>query len=113
MPLPELLKRSATREVAVYCDNRTPDVARDQMRLERSTRGSAITIWECRPSWRPEYGPDWTRRKIAQLRNGDGGWTLWWADRNGRWLEYPCKSQPRVADALAVIDRDTSGAFFG
>jgi hypothetical protein len=72
-----------------YCQRRVPPHARDQVRLETVVRGSAITIIERRVPWRDDFGPEWSRLKVAQLRYGHGAWTLYWADRNGRWLPYP------------------------
>ncbi len=93
---------------------RVPSHARDQVRLETVVRGSAITIIERRAPWRDDLGPEWSRRKVAQLRYDHGSWTLYWADRNGRWLPYPdLDPSPRLDDLLAEIDRDPAGAFWG
>lgn len=68
MALPADILEPALAHVAVFCDQRVPDHVRDQIRLDHSARGDAITIFECRPPWREDFGPEWTRRKIAQLR---------------------------------------------
>ena len=97
-----------------YCQRRVPPHARDQVRLETVVRGSAITIIEWRAPWREDFGPEWSRRKVAQLRCNHGAWTLHWADRNGRWLPYPdLDPSPRLDDLLTEIDRDPAGAFWG
>jgi Protein of unknown function (DUF3024) len=91
-----------------------PPHARDQVRLETVVRGAAITIIERRAPWREDFGPRWSRLKVAQLRYDHGAWTLHWADRNGRWLPYPdLDPSPRLDDLLAEIDRDPAGAFWG
>ncbi len=72
-----------------YCQRRVPLHARNQVRLETVVRGSAITIIERRAPWREDVGPEWSRRKVAQLRYDHGAWTLHWAARTGRWLRYP------------------------
>jgi hypothetical protein len=52
--------------------------------------------------------------KIAQLRYDHDTWTLHWADRSGRWLQYPdLEPSPRLEDLLAEIDLDPVGAFWG
>jgi hypothetical protein len=52
--------------------------------------------------------------KVAQLRYDHGSWTLYWADRNGRWRPYSdLDPWPRLDDLLAEIDRDPAGAFWG
>ncbi len=97
-----------------YCQRRVPPHAREQVHLETVVRGSAITIIERRAPWREDFGPEWSRLKIAQLRYDHGSWTLHWADRNGRWLRYPAlEPSPRLDDLLAEIDRDPAGAFWG
>jgi hypothetical protein len=74
-----------------YCDKRIPPRLRNELRLEVETRGRSITIFEHLPPWRPDFGPDWSRRQIAQMRYDPETltFTLYWADRNGRWLAYP------------------------
>ena len=72
-----------------YCERRLPPHARDQVRLETVVHGSAITIIEQRAPWRGDFGPEWGRSRIAQLRYDQRSWTLYWADRSGSWLQYP------------------------
>jgi hypothetical protein len=116
MAIPELLKISATRAVETYCAGRISPHARDQIRLEAVVRGDAITINERRPPWREDYGPAWTTNKIARLLYDPSSttWTLWWADRNGRWLAYPpAPPATNVETLLAAIEADARGAFYG
>ena len=116
MAIPEPLRQSALEAVEQYCANRIPPHVRDQIRLEASLRGNAIMIVERRPPWREEFGPEWTTQRIARFLYdpATATWSIWWADRNGRWLTYP-PQQPtgNVEILLAAIDADTSGAFFG
>jgi hypothetical protein len=97
-----------------YSRRRVPSHARDEVRLETVVRGSAITIIERGAPWHDDIGPEWSRRKVAQLRYDHGSWTLYGADRNGRWLLYPdLDPSARLDDLLAEIDRDRAGAFWG
>jgi hypothetical protein len=97
-----------------HCQRRVPPHARDQVRLETVVRGSTITIIERRVPWRHDFGPEWSRLKIAQLRYHYGSWTLHWANRNGRWLPYSdLAPSPRLDDLLTEIDRDPASAFWG
>ena len=97
-----------------HCQRRVPPHARDQVRLETVVRGLTITIIERRVPWRHDFGPEWSWLKIAELRYHYGSWTLYWADRNGRWLPYSdLAPSPRLDDLLAEIDRDPAGAFWG
>jgi hypothetical protein len=99
-----------------FCEERVPPEVRDDVRLECSVRGSAITIVERRPPWSELVGPEWTSMKIAQLRYdaGDGIWTLYCTDRNERWWPYDfAEPSADVDDLLAAIDEDPSGVFWG
>src|SRR6266702_8756228 len=95
MPGPAGSRRAGVPEIDVerakrFCERRIPAHLRDEIRLEVGVRGSAITIFERRPPWIEWAGPEWSRMKIAQLRwdAAERLWRLYWADRNGRWLEY-------------------------
>ena len=68
----KLVKQNAAAKVPVELQ--------DQVRLEVETVGNSITIWECRPPWRSEYGPEWTRMGIARFRYSPNAksWTVEW-----------------------------------
>ncbi|MDQ3451610.1 MAG: DUF3024 domain-containing protein, partial [Actinomycetota bacterium] len=46
----------------------------------------AVTIFECRPPWREDFGPHWTRFPVARLRytKARKEWAIYWRDRNLR-----------------------------
>lgn len=116
MPIPELTRRSAETRVRAFCNRRIPPHARDQVRLEHSVRGDAITIIERRPPWREDFGPEWSSMKIAQLRFdlASSRWTLWWSDRNERWHRYEDLDPTSDLDVLLVeIDEDPTAIFWG
>jgi hypothetical protein len=89
---------------------------RDELRVEFDVRGKNVTIYECRPPWRPDFGPSWTRQPVAQLRYqpDDQKWRLYCADRNSRWHSYS-RTQPttHVGELLTEIDKDPTGIFWG
>jgi Protein of unknown function (DUF3024) len=75
-----------------------------------------LTIVECRPPWRPEFGPDWTRFPIARLRytKTRREWSLYWRDRNLGFHAFAGVGlSTGVDDLLAEIDRDATGIFWG
>lgn len=79
-------------------------------------RGNSVTILERRAPWREDFGPEWSKGKVAQLRYDAESklWSLWWADRNGRWLSYrDFTPSPDLKDALKQLDEDRTGAFWG
>lgn len=102
--------------MAAFCERRVPAHVRDQVRLEHVVRGDAITIVQRRAPWRPDFGPEWSSLKIAQLRfdGGERTWTLWWADRNERWERYwDLDATPDIDQLLAEIDEDPTAIFWG
>ncbi len=95
-----------------FCDRRVPARLRHQIRLEVELRGKSVTLIECRPA---PGGAHWSRLKVAQFRyQGDGTWSLHWADRNNRWHKVE-----DVDDALPMevlleeLEDDPSGVFWG
>ena len=73
-----------------YCAERFPLGFLDRIRLEATVRGRSVTIFECRPPWREDIGPEWTRHPVAQMRYDMAStlWTLYWSDRNARWHAF-------------------------
>jgi hypothetical protein len=71
---------------------------------------------ECRPPWRPGFGPDWTRFPIARLRytKTRNKWSLYWRDRDLRFhLDDLVAPSSHVEDMLAEVERDATGIFWG
>ena len=113
---PEAVKSSAMEAVVSFCDERVPPDLRDQLRLECSLRGNAITIVERRPPWNPDFGPEWSASEVAQLRYdaGRGTWSLHWRDSNERWHAYDRIEPSHKLDSLLTeIDTDPTGIFWG
>jgi hypothetical protein len=106
----------AIAAVRRYCEARIPPEHLDEVRVEFAVRGRSVSIYECRAPWDDDFGPEWTRRRVAQLRydRGDGRWRLHWSDRNGRWHPYDM-SEPtaHVRELLTEIDADPTGIFWG
>jgi Protein of unknown function (DUF3024) len=59
------------------------------VRVEAVVRGNSVTIFDCRPPWHPNL-TEWSKVRVAQLRYSADThhWSLYWADRNGRWHRY-------------------------
>jgi hypothetical protein len=116
MAIPELVRLAATRQVEAFCEQHVPAEARDQVRLECAVRGNAITMVERRPPWRPDFGPEWSSQRIAQLcyDGAKGTWSLYWRDSKDRWHLYSeVKPSRDIAPLLAEIDADPTGIFWG
>ena len=97
-----------------YCDDRVPPRHRDEARVEATCRGQNVTIYECRPAWQAD-SEEWSRVAIAQLRYNreHKRWTLYNADRNGRWHRYDLIEPGTVDELVNEIDEDPTGIFWG
>lgn len=49
------------------CASRVPEQLREQIRVECGITPRHLRICECRPPWREDVGPEWTRFPIARL----------------------------------------------
>lgn len=102
-----------------FVDERNEEIpphARDKVRIEMDVTPTSVTIFECRPPWRPEYGPDWTRQPVARLRytKTRAEWSLYWTDRNSKFHLYDrVEPTPTVQRLLAEIDADPTCIFWG
>ena len=96
-----------------FCADRVPAHVREEIRIEAEVRGERVSIFECRPPWHPEI-TEWSRTPVAQLRYGTKErWTLYGADRNGRWHRYDMVEPGLAQSLLAEIDADPTGIFWG
>ena len=89
---------------------------RDQVYLKQKSRGNDLTLVEWRAPWMPGANDEWTSRPLAlfRWRPATATWILKWADRDGKWLEYP-NFEPvgDVALAIAEVRKDPHCCFFG
>jgi hypothetical protein len=101
-----------------WCRARTPDHVRDEVRVEVEVdvADRHLTIVECRPPWRADFGPEWTRFPIARLRyvKTTGRWSLFWRDRHQKFHAYDrMPASANVEELLAEVDRDPTAIFWG
>lgn len=97
-------------------NEKIPEHVRDQVRIELDTDSHAVVIFECRPPWRPDLGPDWTRRPVARLRYTQkrGGWTLYWFRSNGRHQRYDdVAPDADLTVLIEELDNDPAAIFWG
>lgn len=101
-------------KIRKYCRARVPPSFRDQIRIEAAVRGSAVSIYECRPPWHPAL-TEWFKVRVAQLRYHaeTHHWSLYWADRNGRWHRYDDQEPGPVDQFLGEIEADPTCIFWG
>ena len=115
MALPEIKRAEAERDLKKYCAENPPAEYRDQIRYTFKFRGNDVTLFEERPPWR---GPstEWTKTTIARFRYEPdcNGWSVSWQRHNGRWLYCEWIGETaRFSEALAEVERDHYGTFFG
>lgn len=114
-PLPEL-DIARIRRFVDQRNERIAPLVRDQIRIELDVDAGSATILECRPPWRPEYGPEWTRFPIARLRytKTRKEWALYWRDRNLKFHLYDlAEPTANVETLLDEVDRDPTSIFWG
>jgi Protein of unknown function (DUF3024) len=101
-------------KVRRFARERVPERLKGEVRLEVTTRGKNLSIFECRPLWRGASG-DWTKTPIAQIRyEGDGCWTLYFGDRYGKWTMYFDLDASQPIDAIInEIETDPTSVFWG
>ncbi len=115
MTLPDLDVARARR----FVDSRNAEMpfdARDQVRYELDVAPSSLTIVECRPPWREDYGPEWTRLSVARLRyvKARREWSLYWRDRHERFQLYDrCAPTPSIQTLLDEVEADPTNIFWG
>jgi len=110
------VEAAALEQIATFCASRVPSELGDKVRLELVARGSAVTIVERRPPWRPDLGSEWSSSDIARLSFDPHGrsWSLQWKDSSGRWHRYDeTPASDDIAPLLAEIDADPTGIFWG
>jgi hypothetical protein len=93
-----------------------PERARGQIRYELDVADRHVTLLECRPPWRADYGPEWTRFPIVRFHyaNARREWTIYWRDRNLRFHRYdPAPASRHIDTLLEAVDGDRSGIFWG
>lgn len=110
MPISLLQKQVIEIKMNAYCKNKIPQEFQNQIKFSYKIRRDNITLIESRPFWQDKS--KWIDSKIAQIRfnNRYKTYTLYCANRNGKWLLYeplePCYE-------LDEIDTDNRDIFLG
>lgn len=116
MGLPAEVKNAAISQVTTYCATKVPAEHDDKIRIEYKLRGNTLTIYECRPPWREDFGPEWTSRRVCVFEwdRAARGWRLYAMDRNNRRLDYPfVETTPDLLPLLREIETDPTCIFWG
>lgn len=94
--------------------HRPPADIRSQLDIGYVIVGQTVDLQEIRPDWRE---PDVTRQRsfarVRYIRTRDE-WRLYWKRADLKWHLYePSPVHGNLQDALAVVDEDRYGCFFG
>jgi len=114
MPIPVLQNKFLEIRLTEFSDKRIPVEVQDQVKISFSFRGNSVTLFEERPSFMDKN--TWSKIPIAQIKyeHGSGEWTLFSADRNGKWNKYLDLYPTTDFEAiLNEIDQDPTGFFWG
>jgi len=93
-----------------------PFDARDEIRYEIDVADRMITVLECRPPWREDLGPEWTRFPTCRFRYTKvrKQWSLYWRDRHLKFHECDLVAPNLHIDELIdYVANDRSGIFWG
>jgi death on curing protein len=96
--------------IKAYCDDKSPDHIRDQVRIEATVRGRTVTILQ-----HELFIDDWLDLMVARLKYDPEArnWSLYWPDRNSRFHRYEDLAPGSVDTLLDEIERDPTGIFWG
>ena len=69
-PVAKALPETDIARVQRWVDARNAEIGEhiDEMRVEMDVDARAVTILECRPPWREDFGPEWTCQEISRRR---------------------------------------------
>lgn len=99
-----------------WCEQRLPEHARSQVRMECEIAARHLTLVERRAPWREECGTEWSRLPIARLAYSQTThqWSLHWRDRNLKFHPYD-NAQPTTDIRILMdeIDNDPTHIFWG
>jgi len=112
MPIPDFELARIRR----WADAKISEDTRDHIRIEVDVGHGFVTIFECRPPWSPDFGPEWTRNPIARLRrhSKDALWTLYYPYRDRGFRRYTWLEPSSLVDDLLVeVDDDPTCIFWG
>ena len=113
--IPDLDLARAQRWIAAR-NAALPPHASAQLRYEIDVTERTITVLECRPPWREDCRPEWTRFPICRFRytKARKQWTLYWRDRNLKFHEYDFVAPTaHLDDLIDYVANDRSGLFWG
>jgi hypothetical protein len=114
MAIPKADLERISRILDAYCEASVPPHVRDKVTMGFSVKGSAVTLFERRPTFGSPS--QWHEEPAARFRYNatTGFWSLYCMYRDLKWHSYgnrrPAK---RFETLLAEVDADPTGIFWG
>jgi hypothetical protein len=112
--LPEFTRKLVEGKLEAFYARKVPSQIRGEIQWLWTFRGHNVTLFESRPYFaKPDV---WSKMPLAQFRFDllRKTWTLYVADRNGRWSEYPGPTPTADFDELLnVVENDALGIIWG
>ena len=101
--------------IGLWCVRRVAPEIKNQIDHDYEVDGQAVTLLEVRPMWRGPAG-EFTRTPFVKFRyvKASAIWKIYWWRQSGKWDLYaPSPSAKNLTVALAIIEADQYGCFFG
>lgn len=101
--------------IGQWCLTRVPPKLKSKIDHDYEVDGQAVTLFEVRPVWRGPPGES-TRNPFVRLRQAKstGIWKIYWRRQTGKWELYaPAPTAKNLTVALAIVEADQHGCFFG
>lgn len=101
--------------IGQWCLSKVPPKLKSQIDHDYEVDGQFVTLLEVRPLWRGPAG-EFTHRPFAKFRyvKSSSIWKIYWIRQTGKWDLYePSSSAKNLTVALAIIEADHYGCFFG
>ncbi|MFZ5494327.1 MAG: DUF3024 domain-containing protein [Verrucomicrobiota bacterium] len=110
----EIAEHTALIEKLFWSKRRPPLHIRDKMREGQRFAGQSIELFFVRPVWDdPTHHTEEPIAKLTFVRSS-GTWRIFWQRADLKWHRYPPHPEAvSLAEALAVVDQDANGCFFG
>lgn len=113
MALPELVRKSAEKQLSRYCARKVPECVRHRLRLSYEIDGDVITLTAVRAE--PHQSGQWQRVPVAQFRYVADlqQWTMHYTDARKRWFFYQNASPTlHLGKLLQHLDADPLRLFW-
>ncbi len=110
MALPEIELHRVNKLFNMFCEQRIPPHARDQIKLLYNIKGSKVILIESRPYY--DDPTKWTEMPVAQFEYNETTktWSLYGYNRNDKRLPI---AKGNLEKIIQEVDKEPTGIFWG